>query len=65
MLDELVKLDKERMIALDMLIRKKERVAKTYNKKMKPKMVFVDDWVLKVILHMEKKHRVLVKWSPN
>ena len=35
MLEELVDLDEERMTALDMLIRQKERLAKAYNKKVK------------------------------
>lgn len=42
-LDELVGLDKEMMTALDMLIKQKERVTKTYNKKVKPKTFLVCD----------------------
>jgi hypothetical protein len=37
MFDELVDLDEERLRALDMSIRQKERVAKIYNKKVKSK----------------------------
>lgn len=48
-----------------MLIRKKERVAKTYNKKVKPKAFLVNDLVWKVIMPMDKNDRVLGKWSPN
>ena len=36
-LDELVDLDEERLIALDVLIKQKERVAKAYDKKVKKK----------------------------
>lgn len=65
MLDELVDLDEERLVALDMFIRKKERVAKTYNKKVKPKDFLVNELVWKVIMHIDKNDRVLGKWSPN
>lgn len=65
MLNELVDLDKERMVALNMLIRQKERVVKAYNKKVKPKTFLVGNLVLKVILRMDKKDRVIGKWSPN
>jgi len=37
MLDELVDVDEERMMALDVLLRQKERVAQAYNKKVKSK----------------------------
>lgn len=65
MLEELVDLDEERMTALDMLIRQKERVAKAYNKKVKPTTFLVDNLVWKVILPLDKNDRVLGKWSPN
>ncbi|WJX50210.1 hypothetical protein P8452_36545 [Trifolium repens] len=65
MLDELVDLDEERIKALEMLIRQKERVAKAYNKKVKSKTFSVGNLVWKVILPMDKKDRVLDKWSPN
>ena len=65
MTDELVDLDEERMLALDSLIRQKERVARAYNKKVKDKLFVVDDLVWKVILPMDKNDRVLGKWSPN
>src|SRR3954470_5342779 len=45
MLDELVELDEERLIALDRLIRQKEKVAKAYNKKVKVKTFMVNDYV--------------------
>jgi hypothetical protein len=65
MLDELVDLDEERVKALEMLTRQKERVAKAYNKKVKSKTFSVGNLVWKVILPMDKKDRVLGKWSPN
>jgi len=37
-LNKLVDLGEERLIALDFLIRQKERVAKAYNKKVKSKL---------------------------
>jgi hypothetical protein len=58
-------LDEERLQALDVLIRQKERVAKIYNKKVKSKSFDVGDLVWKVILPMDRKDRVLGKWSPN
>jgi hypothetical protein len=39
MLDELVDLDEERLQALDMLVRQKERVVKAYNKKLSVKLL--------------------------
>ncbi|XP_045792014.1 uncharacterized protein LOC123886769 [Trifolium pratense] len=65
MFDELVDLDEERLRALDTLSRQKERVAKAYNKKVKSKTFEVGNLVWKVILPMDKKDRVLGKWSPN
>ncbi|XP_045802284.1 uncharacterized protein LOC123895852 [Trifolium pratense] len=65
MFDELVDLDEERLRALDTLTRQKERVAKAYNKKVKSKTFDVGNLVWKVILPMDKKDRVLGKWSPN
>ncbi|XP_045831048.1 uncharacterized protein LOC123922369 [Trifolium pratense] len=65
MFDELVDLDEERLRALDTLSRQKERVAKAYNKKVKLKTFDVGNLVWKVILPMDKKDRVLGKWSPN
>lgn len=37
MFNELTDLDEERLVAVEMLIRKKERVAKVYNRKIKEK----------------------------
>ncbi|CAJ2651685.1 uncharacterized protein LOC123895384 [Trifolium pratense] len=65
MLDELVDVDEERMQALDVLVRQKERIAKAYNKKVKPKTFNLGDLVWKVILPMDRRDRVFGKWSPN
>lgn len=40
MFDELVNLDEKRLIVLDMLIRKNDKMTKTYHKKVKPKALF-------------------------
>ncbi|XP_045821947.1 uncharacterized protein LOC123914819 [Trifolium pratense] len=50
MLDELTDVDEERLQALDALIRQKERIAKSYNKRVKSKLFDVGDLVWKVIL---------------
>ncbi|WJX26318.1 hypothetical protein P8452_15256 [Trifolium repens] len=55
MMDELVDLDEERLQALDVLIRQKERVAKAYNKKVKYKAFNLGDLVWKVILPVDRK----------
>lgn len=65
MLNELVDLYEERMTALDVLLRQKERVAKAHNKKVKSKSFNNGDLVWKVLLPMNKIDKVLDKWSPN
>jgi hypothetical protein len=47
------------------LTKQKERVSKAYNKKVKSKSFSVGELVWKVILPMDKKDRLLGKWSPN
>jgi len=64
-LDELVDLDEERLMTLEVLTRQKERVEKAYNKKVKSMLFAQGDLVWKVILPMDKKNRVLEKWSPS
>ncbi|WJX89440.1 hypothetical protein P8452_71439 [Trifolium repens] len=63
--DELVDLDEERLSALEVLTKQKERVAKAYNKKVNSKSFNIGELVWKVILPMDKKYRILGKWSPN
>ncbi|XP_039683800.1 uncharacterized protein [Medicago truncatula] len=64
-MDELIDLNEERLTALEVLARQKERVAKVYNKKVKSKLFTQGYLVWKVILPMDKKDRVLGKWSPS
>jgi hypothetical protein len=65
MMDELVDLDEERLRALDLIKRQKERVEKFYNKKVKFKTFLIGDLVWKVILPMDRKDRLMGKWSPK
>lgn len=65
MLHELSDLEEERLVALDVLMRKKERVVKAYNKKVKTITLDLGDLVWKVILPMDKKDIALGKWSSN
>ncbi|XP_050896424.1 uncharacterized protein LOC127103192 [Lathyrus oleraceus] len=53
MFDKLAQLDEDKLTALDILVRPKERVAKAYNKRVKSKIFNEDDLVWKVILHMD------------
>lgn len=52
-MSELVNLNEEMIIALDVMISKKERVDKAYNKKVKSKVFSVRNYVWKVILPMD------------
>lgn len=61
MLDEIVDLDEERLAALGVLIRQKERVIKAYNEKVKIKTFSVRDYVWKVILPMDQQYKTLDK----
>src|SRR6266487_2306422 len=65
MLDELVDLDEERIRALERLTQQKEKIAKVYNEKVKSKTFNIGDLVWKTILPMDRKDRILGKWSPN
>lgn len=65
MMEDLVNLDEEMLVSLDVLIIKKERVAKAYNKKVKSKVFSVGDYAWKVILPMAQRDKALKKWSPN
>ncbi|XP_058726084.1 uncharacterized protein LOC131597401 [Vicia villosa] len=65
MTDELVDLDEERMLALDSLRRRKEKVARAYNKKVRNKVFAINDLVWKVIFPMDRNDRFLGKWSLN
>jgi hypothetical protein len=65
MLDELVDVVEKRLMALDVLLRQKERVAKAYNKNVKSKSFNLGDFIWKLLLPMDKRDRILGKWSPN
>ncbi|XP_050908222.1 uncharacterized protein LOC127121828 [Lathyrus oleraceus] len=65
MFDELADLDGERLAAVEMMIRQKERVAKVYNRKVREKTFADNDYVWKVILPMDHRDRTLSKWSPK
>ncbi|XP_050918767.1 uncharacterized protein LOC127136221 [Lathyrus oleraceus] len=65
MMNELVDLDEERLHALEVLRRQKERVARAYNKRVKGKTFTMNDLVWKVILPMDRKNKALGKWSPH
>nr|KYP53839.1 hypothetical protein KK1_000002 [Cajanus cajan] len=64
MYDELISLEEERLIALQNIVRQKERVEKSY-KRVKTQRFRVGDLVLIVILPMDQKSRYLGKWSYN
>ncbi|XP_050919355.1 uncharacterized protein LOC127136887 [Lathyrus oleraceus] len=64
MINELVDLDEERLHALEVLRRQKERVARAYNKRVRGKTFTTNDLVWKVILPMDRKNKALGKWSP-
>ncbi|XP_072064413.1 uncharacterized protein [Arachis hypogaea] len=61
--DELNELDSERVLALANMIRQKESIARSYNRRIKEKFFNVGELVLKIILPIEKKLRFLGKWS--
>nr|KYP75379.1 Pro-Pol polyprotein [Cajanus cajan] len=65
MYDELISLEEERLLALQNMVQQKERIEKTYNKKVKARRFRVGDLVLKVILPMDQKSRHLGKLSFN
>ena len=65
MFDELNELSDERLIALENLIRQKERIARFYNSRVKYKSFKINDLVWKVILPMDKNCREYRKWSPK
>nr|KYP68997.1 Transposon Ty3-I Gag-Pol polyprotein [Cajanus cajan] len=65
MYDELIRLDDERMTAIQNVIHQKEKIARVYNKKVKSKQFLSGDLVLKVILPMDQKSRDRGKWTYN
>ncbi|XP_050894658.1 uncharacterized protein LOC127101322 [Lathyrus oleraceus] len=65
MMNELVDLDEERLHALEVLRRQKDRIVRAYNKRVKGKTFIMNDLVWKVILPMDRKNKTLGKWSPH
>ena len=65
MYDTLVYVEEHSLATLDTLFRKKEQVARAYNKRVNAKAFVLGDMVWKVILPMDRRVRVLGKWSPN
>lgn len=65
MCDELANLNEERLVAVEMLIRQKERISKVYNRKIKGKAFIGNDYAWEVILPMDRWDRTLGKWSPK
>ncbi|KAL1352667.1 hypothetical protein AAHE18_06G184400 [Arachis hypogaea] len=63
MFDELNELDSEQILALENMIRQKESVARSYNRRIREKCFSIGELVLKFILPMEKKSRFLGKQS--
>ncbi|XP_072087057.1 uncharacterized protein [Arachis hypogaea] len=63
--DELNELDDERLRALERVIRQKEIMSKSYNRRVKAKTFVVGDLVWKTILPIEKKSKTYGKWSPT
>lgn len=57
MTDELVDLDEEKVAALDILIGKKVKIDKSYNKKVMLKVFVVGDYAWKVILPVDRKNQ--------
>ena len=55
----------ERLNALEMLIRQKISIAKSYNRRVKSKVFNMGELVCKVILSIDKKQKTLGKWSPH
>ena len=65
MFDELNELSDERLIALENMIRQKERAARFYDSRVKYKSFKVNDLVWKVILPLDKSGQEYGKWSPK
>ncbi|XP_073152966.1 uncharacterized protein [Henckelia pumila] len=65
MITELEDLDDIRMQALNSLMIQKEKVARSYNKRVKRKSFQEGDLVWKVIMPIRTKDQELGKWSPN
>jgi hypothetical protein len=65
MMDNIDEIIDKRMRALKEIEKDKARVARAYNKKVKPKSFQVVELVWKTILPLETKHIKFEKWSPS
>ncbi|XP_043710581.1 uncharacterized protein LOC122659543 [Telopea speciosissima] len=65
MIAELENLDKERLLALDLIQAQKVKVAKAYNKRVKPKAFTESDLVLKAVMPIGRRDPKYRKWSPT
>ena len=65
MYDTLVDVEEHRLAALDTLFRQKEQLARAYNKRVTAKAFIFRDMVWKGILPMDRRDRILGKWSLN
>ena len=58
-------LDEAQVVALNSIILQKQKVIKSYNRRIRPKTFAIGDLVWKVILPLGTKDPYLGKWSPN
>ena len=65
MMAEIDDLDKAQVVALNSIILQKQKVIKSYNRRVRPKTFAIGDLVWKVILPLGTKDPYLGKWSPN
>ena len=64
-MNELDELSNQRMLALDKIELNKKRVARSYNKKIRPKKFKEGDLVWKCVLPLKQRHPEWGKWSPT
>ena len=62
---ELESTDNRKMQAFNHMLVQKNKVAQTYNRRVKRKSYEVGDLVWKIILPIDYKDKELGKWSPN
>ena len=65
MMAEMDDLDEAQVATLNSIILQKQKVIKSYNRRVRPKTFAIRDLVWKVILPIRTKDFYLGKWSPN
>ena len=65
MMDNIDEVSDKRLQALKKIEKDKLRVARAYNKKVRPKSFYVGELVWKTILHLGTKNNKFGKWSPS